>query len=56
MNIDHDMLVGFAKSFGLFYLLGLSVLVLIYTFWPANKKQFDRAAEKIVEDEDRPWE
>ena len=56
MNIEHEMLVGIAKSFGLFYLLGLSILVLAYTFWPANKDRFDHAARRIVEDEDRPWE
>jgi cytochrome c oxidase cbb3-type subunit 4 len=56
MNIEHDVLVAFAKSYGLFYLIGLSVLVLVYTFWPSNKKPFDHAARSIVEDEDRPWE
>lgn len=55
MTIDHEMLVGFAKSYGLFYLLGLSILVLVYSFWPSNKKPFDHAAKSIIEDEDRPW-
>ncbi|MGE3740874.1 MAG: CcoQ/FixQ family Cbb3-type cytochrome c oxidase assembly chaperone, partial [Geminicoccaceae bacterium] len=31
---DHETLVAFAKSWGLFYLIALSVGVLIYTFWP----------------------
>lgn len=55
MTIDHEMLVGFAKSYGLFYLLCLSILVLVYSFWPSNKKPFDHAAKSIIEDEDRPW-
>jgi cytochrome c oxidase cbb3-type subunit 4 len=29
MSIDHDILVWFSKSFGLFYLIALSVGVLI---------------------------
>lgn len=54
MNIEHETLVWFSKSFGLFYLLGLSVIVVIYAYWPNNKKQFDEAAEAILVDEDKP--
>jgi cytochrome c oxidase cbb3-type subunit 4 len=54
MSFEHETLVWFSKSFGLFYLLGLSVIVLIYTYWPANKKQFDEAANSILRDEDKP--
>ena len=56
MTIEHDFLVGFAKSFGLFYLLASSVGVLIYTYWPSNKTRFDHAAQSILHDEDRPYE
>ncbi|MDA0703256.1 MAG: cbb3-type cytochrome c oxidase subunit 3 [Proteobacteria bacterium] len=56
MSFDHGMLVGFAKSYGLFYLLGLSVAVLIYTYWPSNRARFDRAAKSVLNDEDGPWQ
>ena len=56
MNIDHGMLVGFAKSYGLFYLLGLSVAVLVYTYWPSNRARFDRASKSVLNDEDKPWQ
>ena len=55
MEIDHGTLVWFSKSFGLFYLIGLSLAVVVYVCWPSNKKQFDRAAESILHEEDRPW-
>jgi cytochrome c oxidase cbb3-type subunit 4 len=55
MTFDHDTLVWFSKSFGLFYLLGLSVAVVVYVFWPSNKQRFDRAADAILHDEDKPW-
>ncbi|HTO81418.1 MAG TPA: cbb3-type cytochrome c oxidase subunit 3 [Methylomirabilota bacterium] len=55
MNIAHDFLVGFSKSFGLFYLLALSAAVLVYVYWPSNKKHFDHAAQSILRDEDKPW-
>jgi cytochrome c oxidase cbb3-type subunit IV len=55
MSIAHDFLVGFSKSFGLFYLLALSAAVLVYASWPSNKKRFDHAAQSILCDEDKPW-
>ncbi len=55
MIIDHDFMVWFSKSFGLFYLIALSLAVLVYAFWPSNKRRFDDAAASILEGEDRPW-
>ncbi len=52
MTVDHHTLVGLAKSFGLFYLIALSVGVLVYVFWPKNKERFDRAARDILKEED----
>jgi len=56
MTVEHDFLVGLSKSFGLFYLIALSIAVLIYTFWPSNKPRFDRAAQSILDGEDKPCE
>ena len=56
MDIAHDTMVWFAKSFGLFYLLGLSVIVVIYACWPSNRRKFDQAATAILDEEDRPLE
>jgi cytochrome c oxidase cbb3-type subunit 4 len=56
MPFDHDTLVGFSKSFGLFYLVGLSLVVLVYAYWPSNKKRFEQAAQSPVSnEEDKPW-
>ena len=54
MDLSHDTLVWFSKSFGLFYLIVLSIVILIYTYRPSNKKQFDHAANSILRDEDQP--
>ena len=54
MEISHDAVVGFAKSFGLFYLIAMSVGVVLYAFWPSLRKRFDRAANSILDDEDGP--
>jgi len=54
MELDHESVVAFAKSWGLFYLLALAAAVLIYTFWPSNRKRFDRAKNSILDKDDRP--
>ncbi len=55
MPFDHDTLVAFSKSFGLFYLIAMSLAVLVYVYWPSNKKRFDKAAVDVLADEeDRP--
>ena len=46
MNLDHDTVVGFAKSWGLFYLIAMAVGVLIYAFWPSNLKRFHDGQEE----------
>jgi cytochrome c oxidase cbb3-type subunit IV len=55
MSVEHDFLVWTSKSFGLFYLIALSLAVLIYACRPSNKTSFDRAAQSILADEDKPW-
>ncbi|MDW5317543.1 cbb3-type cytochrome c oxidase subunit 3 [Rhizobium sp. PL01] len=55
MEFSHETLVGTAKSWGLFYLIGFSICVLIYTFWPSNKERFKDAQEHVFDKEDRPW-
>lgn len=53
--IEHSFLVGISKSFGLFYLLMLSVAVVIHAMKPSNKKRFDDAAKSIFRDKAEPW-
>jgi cytochrome c oxidase cbb3-type subunit 4 len=56
VTVEHDTLLWLSKSVGLFYLIGLSAAVLVYVYWPSNKKRFERAARAILNDEDRPSE
>ena len=53
-ELSHDSLVYFSKSWGLFYLIALSIAVVVYAFWPSKRKTFERAARQIIDDEDRP--
>jgi cytochrome c oxidase cbb3-type subunit 4 len=54
MDATHDTLVLISKTFGLFYLIAFSVGVLIYVYWPSNRRKFDRAAEAILQGKDKP--
>ncbi|WP_095084121.1 cbb3-type cytochrome c oxidase subunit 3 [Mesorhizobium sophorae] len=55
MNFDHDTVVGFTKSWGLFYLIAMAVGVLIYVFWPSNLERFHAAKKNILDEDDKPW-
>ncbi len=54
MDLGYDTLVWFSKSFGLFYLIALSIITVVYAYWPANQKEFDRAAKSVLQKGDRP--
>ena len=55
MYISHDTLVAFSKSWGLFYLIGMMICVIIYTFRPSNRKKFDQAKQSVLHQDDKPW-
>ncbi len=42
-----------SKSFGLFYLIALSIIIIAYAYWPSHQKDFDRAALSILDDDDQ---
>lgn len=54
MELTHEMTSAVAKSFGLIYLMVLSVGITVYAFWPSLGKRFDRAAKSVLDDEDGP--
>ena len=56
METDHDSIVAFAKSWGLFYLIAMAAGVLVYALWPGNRKRFPRAKTRILDKDDRPKE
>ena len=55
MDISHEALVALSKSWGLFYLIGLMIGVLIYTFRPSNRGKFNRAKQSVLDQDDKPW-
>jgi cytochrome c oxidase cbb3-type subunit IV len=55
MDFDHNTLVAFSKSWGLFYLMGFFLCVVAYVCWPTNRKRFERAKTSILDGDDKPW-
>lgn len=52
--MTHDFLVAFSKSWGLFYLIAMAIAVIVYAFWPSNRRRFDDAKRSILDREDEP--
>ncbi len=52
MDLTYQDASYFAQTYGLIYLFGLFVIVLLYALWPKNKKKFDEAANIPLEEKD----
>jgi cytochrome c oxidase cbb3-type subunit 4 len=52
--MENEFFVWLSKSFGLFYLVTLSIIIVAYAYWPSNQKEFDAAADSILTHEDGP--
>ena len=50
--MTHEFFLMLSKSWGLFYLIFLFGIAVVYALWPANKEKFDRAAKSIFHDQD----
>jgi len=55
MALTHEALLEGSKMWGLFYLMGFSICVLVYTFLPSNRERFQRAEREIFDEDDAPW-
>jgi cytochrome c oxidase cbb3-type subunit IV len=54
MDFSHESLVAFAKTFGLIYLIVMFLVAVAYAFWPSKKREFDKAARSVLDDEEGP--
>ena len=52
MNQTYLALAQFAQTWGLAYFVAVFMLVLVYAFWPSNKKKFDDAARMPLREDD----
>lgn len=51
--MSHVTLVIIAKTFGLFWMMGFFIIVVILVFRPNRRAAYDRAARSILQDADR---
>ena len=54
MDLPHEWYVAMAKSFGLFWLVAMSIVITLYAFWPSLGGRLRRAADSILDDETGP--
>lgn len=50
--MDFDTLVSYSKQFALVWFFLFFVGVLVWAFWPSNKKRFEDAGRMILDDND----
>jgi cytochrome c oxidase cbb3-type subunit 4 len=53
MTVSHESLVFLAKCFGLFWLMGLFMVICIWTCWPSRRHIYERAARAILQKPDQ---
>ena len=44
MNETYRQVAEFAQTWGLVYFVAVFLAVIVYAFWPSNKKKFDDAS------------
>jgi cytochrome c oxidase cbb3-type subunit 4 len=50
--MTHESAIELSQIAALILFIALFAAVLLYVFWPGNKKKFDEAAKLPLEDED----
>lgn len=51
---SHETLVFVAKTFGLFWMMGFLLVVVVLTYRPGRRAAFERAARSILHDAPPP--
>ena len=52
--MTYDQVASISQVVALLFFIGLFVAVLVYAFWPGNKKSFEEAAKLPLEDDPEP--
>jgi len=52
--MSYENVASISQVVALLFFIALFVAVLVYAFWPGNKKRFDEAARLPLEDDPEP--
>jgi cytochrome c oxidase cbb3-type subunit 4 len=52
--MTYDQVASISQIVALLFFIGLFAAVLLYAFWPGNKKSFDEAAKLPLEGDPEP--
>ncbi|MBF0417813.1 MAG: cbb3-type cytochrome c oxidase subunit 3 [Magnetococcales bacterium] len=50
--MDFNTLVSFTRQFGLVWFFVLFVAIVVWAYWPGNKKRYEQEGKKILEEVD----
>ena len=50
--MSYESVASISQVVALLFFIALFIAVLVYAFWPGNKKRFDEAARLPLEDDD----
>lgn len=50
--MTHDTVLVFSKTWGAVYLLTVFLLAVLWVYWPAHQKTYDKAAKSPLGDEE----
>lgn len=50
--MEYEQVASISQVLALLFFIGLFVAVLVYAFWPGNKKRFEEAARLPLDDTD----
>ncbi len=53
-DTTYDAVLVFSKSWGALYILVFFLAAVVWAYWPSNKKTFDDASQRPLDEEDRP--
>jgi cytochrome c oxidase cbb3-type subunit 4 len=52
MTPTYQALAEFAQTWGLLFFVVIFMAIVVYAFWPSNKKKFDDAARTPMREDD----
>ena len=49
--MTYETVSAFAQTYGLVFLVSMFAIVLVYALWPGNKRKFDSAARRPLDED-----
>lgn len=51
--MSYETLAGFAQTFGLLWMMGFFLAVIVFVYWPGRRARYDKIARSILSENQR---